>query len=189
MKKIIALFCCCLALAGCLGAPSKPAQFYTLTDVTGGKALSQKSFTLSIDSVDMPNYLDKPQIVTMDKQSGQVNVSEMNRWIEPFGHLFQRTLINDLYQYLPNAVITNTLLTLDKADKSVFVQINQLNAAFNGQATLDVLCKIRNKDGKVIYEKRSVFTEPVGDSYDSISAAASALVGKLAKLISQEAIR
>ena len=69
------------------------------------------------------------------------------------------------------------------------MQINQLNAAFNGKATLDVLCKIRNKDGKVIYEKRSVFTEPVGDSYDSISAAASALVGKLAKLISQEAIR
>jgi len=76
------LFACAmpLALAGCLGS-SRPARFYTLApvQVRDGTAPAATDATLAIGPVEIPDSIDRQQIVTRTG-ANEVVVAEFDRW-------------------------------------------------------------------------------------------------------------
>ena len=69
-----------LALAGCFGS-SRPAQFYTLepVQVRDSPAPTATDATLAVGPVELPDYVNRPQIVTRTG-ANQLVIAEFDRW-------------------------------------------------------------------------------------------------------------
>jgi uncharacterized protein len=69
-----------VALAGCLGS-SRPARFYTLEplQVRDGPGSSAADLTLAVGPVELPDYVDRPQIVTRTG-ANELVIAEFDRW-------------------------------------------------------------------------------------------------------------
>ena len=102
MKKIV--FIVFLLLTACFGGYSKPTKFYNLLSYKN-KVISNKIISINIEPINIPSYLDRPQIITIGSQPTELNISETNRWAEPLNIAMQRALIQDLQSSLPNAMI------------------------------------------------------------------------------------
>jgi len=76
------LFACAavLALAGCLGS-SRPSRFYTLAplQIGDGQGPTVPDATLAIGPVEIPESIDRPQIVTRTG-ANELVVAEFDRW-------------------------------------------------------------------------------------------------------------
>src|SRR6267378_3040726 len=76
------LFACAmsLGLAGCLGS-SRPARFYTLAplQIRDGPGSTSTDATLAIGPVEIPDSIDRPQIVTRTG-ANELVVAEFDRW-------------------------------------------------------------------------------------------------------------
>ena len=71
-----------LLLAGCGTSP--PAKFYTLTPVVAQRPQekvvhTEKNMPVGIGPIEIPDYLDRPEIVTRAEQN-QLILSEFNLW-------------------------------------------------------------------------------------------------------------
>jgi uncharacterized lipoprotein YmbA len=69
-----------LALAGCLGS-SRPSRFYTLAplQVRDGPGSAATEATLAVGPVEIPEYVDRPQIVTRTG-ANELVIAEFDRW-------------------------------------------------------------------------------------------------------------
>jgi uncharacterized protein len=69
-----------VALAGCLGS-SRPARFYTLEplQVRDGPGSTAADLTLAVGPVELPDYVDRPQIVTRTG-ANELVIAEFDRW-------------------------------------------------------------------------------------------------------------
>ncbi|HET9155399.1 MAG TPA: PqiC family protein [Myxococcaceae bacterium] len=69
-----------LALAGCFGT-SRPPRFYTLEplQVPEGPGATSAELTLAVGPVELPDYVDRPQIVTRSGNNELV-IAEFERW-------------------------------------------------------------------------------------------------------------
>jgi len=80
--RLAPLFACAMffALAGCLGS-SRPSRFYTLAplQVRDGPASTATDATLAIGPVEIPDYVDRQQIVTRTG-ANELVVAEFDRW-------------------------------------------------------------------------------------------------------------
>ncbi len=86
-----------------LGGCSSKSNFYQLhtasvDDVQRTKHI--KKTVIGIAEVDLPEYLDKPQIVTRLSAS-QLKVNETERWVGAFDKNIQSVLANNLAKLLP----------------------------------------------------------------------------------------
>ena len=76
-----------LILAGCIGGQSAPTQFYMIDPVIPTSAHPvpvsvSPAVRVSLDPVEIPEYLNRPQIVThLDRAEYQI--AEFNQWLEP----------------------------------------------------------------------------------------------------------
>jgi hypothetical protein len=105
------LRCACLALAlgGCLSLGSTPAtRFYILTPLTDdamalpSMAVSperSKRVSVGLAPVEIPRYLDRPQIVTRIT-SNELNLSEFDQWAEPLTDSVNHVLAESLTRLL-----------------------------------------------------------------------------------------
>ncbi|MGO4340030.1 membrane integrity-associated transporter subunit PqiC, partial [Labrys sp. KB_33_2] len=101
-----------LGLALCLLAAcaSPEAKIYTLAS-QGGQRVAGRPVSVSIETVDVAKYLDRPQLV---RRSGdvQLGVSEFERWGEPMGSMVQRVLAENLRRRLPAGSLVTTSQTV-----------------------------------------------------------------------------
>src|SRR5512143_2318980 len=74
------LACASLAVAGCVGT-SRPSRFYTLApaEVHESAVATWNGAPLAIGPVEIPDYLDRQQIVTRTAEDELV-VSDFDRW-------------------------------------------------------------------------------------------------------------
>jgi ABC-type transport auxiliary lipoprotein component len=90
-----------LVAGGCAG--SSPPNLYTLSPV--GTAGAERSpevppAVIAIGSVNLPDYLDRPQIVT--RQSAyELQLAPDDRWAAPLYDMVPRVLVEDIAQRLP----------------------------------------------------------------------------------------
>ncbi len=182
MKKIAVLGCAFL-LAGCVFGTSEPSVFYTLRAETGQVAVSKTRASVGVVEVGVPGTIGNPQIVLNGEQTMQLDVSETNRWGEPLSTLFQRTLVNDMIGYLPNAFVKPKTYSSEQFKYTVLVDIDQMTGTLGGDAVLSVWWQINNRSGYRLAREYHVFTAPAGDTYESYVAAQSRLVNELAKRI------
>jgi uncharacterized lipoprotein YmbA len=111
MKPMGFLRCACLALAlgGCLAlGGTQDTRFYVLTPLTDGTTAAQpmvaspkarQRLSVGLAPVDVPRYLDRPQIVTR-VTSNELSLSEFDQWAEPLPDSIAHVLAENLTRLL-----------------------------------------------------------------------------------------
>lgn len=165
----IAAILLCLSLAGCVGGTSAPTQFYMLNPVSQtaldpARASTSSTVRVSLDPVEVPEYLNRPQIVThLDRSEYQLD--EFNQWMEPLGDNLTRVIAENLSEILAADGID--ILSMSRpvdTDYIVAVQILRMD----GKRGRDVVLVARwslfdQTDNSLSLTKRSVIQETVSD--------------------------
>jgi uncharacterized lipoprotein YmbA len=170
------------ALAAC---SSTPPKVYTLVTVPGA-SVGGRPVTASVALVDIPKYLDRPQIV---RRSGavQLGVDEFERWGEPLANMVQRVLAGDLTARLPSGSVVTTSRTLS-GDEAVTIElaVGRFDPDADGTVVLEAQWRLRRKSGsRAKTETARITRRPADDSIAAEVRAMSDALGELADRIAQ----
>lgn len=187
--KLIKIIIPCLLVGGCLLGTSKSSKFYTQSPVAAEAISTEYKAFVGVNKIQLPKYIDRPQIVTQQKDSAQVTISEYNRWIEYPSLLATRVLIEDLNNLLPTAKIKMNLLKGEQFDKLISVEITDITAVLGNKAELIAWYTIKNDSGKVLAQQKFESTVQIGKTYDDVSKGYSQLLAQLSQKIAQELIQ
>jgi hypothetical protein len=179
MKKF-ALTLCIFLLAGCFS--TKNSTFYLLESQGTVDPVTQKKFSIAVQDINIPDYLQKPQIILQAQNSPELKVSEFNRWGSDLQGMLQNTLIEDLQSLMPNAFI-KPLMYGQSTQYTIQINIEKLSGYFKEQAVLKGTYKILLPNGKIFKEKTFDLSTPAGKTYGSYVTAQSNLISKLAQEI------
>jgi len=195
MKPTGFLYCALIALfslvgSGCLSVSNSPVpKFYTLrlTDnLEGNKPLDIASgVIIGIGPVEIPEYQNRPQIVTRDKD-GLLTFAQFERWGESLDSALERLILENLSVMLPQAEFQilpcNFSIPLDY---QVIVNILQLESqldkdiSFVAQWTI-----IDSKTKKMLLTKRSQIYQKINPhTYPGLTLALSRVCALLSREI------
>jgi len=189
-SAIAALFI--LLLNGCVSVASSPAsRFYMPISISKGEAKDKFEIPagtiIVVGPIGIPDYQDRPQIVTTNKDS-TLNFAQFDRWAEPLDSIFMRLLSDDMTAMLPSAAFhtfpCNFAIPLDY---QVIVDIVQLDNQLDKQMALTAQWSIIDaKNRKMLVTKRSQFTQPIEPhNYSGVSMALSKVSISLSREIAQ----
>lgn len=174
-----------LLLAGCGQTP--PTQFYTLSGMqVPPSGVSAPQTVVGLGPVVLPDYLDRPQIVT--RASGnRMLLADFSSWVEPIDGMFTRILAQNLQLLLAtDDVIALPLRRETRLDYQVEVDVSRFDADASGRALLDARWKVFGQGGQQLVEEgRSTIVEPVAEpgNYEAIVAAMSKALGEMSRTI------
>lgn len=179
-----------LMLAGC--ARTQPARFYLLSPLPGAertgeaqKATSQ--LVLTVGPVKLPQYLDRPQIVTR-LTSNRLKLAEMDRWGEPLAETFARVLAENLSGLLATDKITIFPRSeVAKNDYQVMVEVFRFEGEPGGAASLQAWWSIVPGGGEetLVARKSAREMATATQGYEGLVAAQSALLAELSREIAE----
>jgi len=151
-----------LLAAGCGSDP--PPKVYTLVPLPAASQAPASGLALSVEQVDIPRYLDRPQIVRYGS-TYQLEVDDFARWGEPLGAMVSRVLVQDLSRRLPGAqVFIATDAAAVPADLDLEVTLNGFEADPQNVVVLDARWVVRRpRDGQVLTSEAGVVTVPMGE--------------------------
>lgn len=179
--KLAKIIIPCLLLNACLLGTSKNAKFYTMTPIPGPVVSENYNTSVGVNRIQLPKYMERPQIVTQRNNSAQVNISEFNRWVETPSILATRTLAADLSMLLPSAQIAQTHLKGGKFAQTVTLEIVRLNATLGEQVELTVWCTVKDNEGKVQSHQKFEYTVSIGKTYDELAQVYSQLLADVSR--------
>ena len=179
--RIIKIIIPCLLLNACLLGTSQNAKFYTMTAVAGPVFSENYSTSVGVNRIQLPKYMERPQMVTQGNNSAQVNISEFNRWVENPSVLATRALTANLNTLLPSAQITQTHLKGGKFAQTVTLEIVELNAVLGKQVELTAWCTVKDSVGKEQSRQKIEHTVPVGKTYDELAQTYSQLLADVSR--------
>lgn len=177
-----------LLLTSCIGGISIPSNFYNLVPIDNNniKITNKKNVVINIESVVIPAYLDKSQIITINGEDTEINVSENNRWAEPLTDSIQRVLSEDMRSYMPNAIIKYEAMKNGNSDYYVYIVINKFEGRFNDKLILNAWWSITDRNGNTVITKNSHFETNIENNYNNLVKKYSELVNRLAIEISNK---
>jgi uncharacterized lipoprotein YmbA len=182
-----------LALSVCLSAcagKSASSKFYVLSPLPLSTLSGAEGATIGVLPVDLPDYLDRPQVVTRVSEN-ELKLDEFNRWAEPLKDNFYRVLVENLSTLLTSAKVVETAQRV-KLPVTLYVGVDvvQFDGTLGGDVVLTTKWGlITSEGGKLLLAKRSSFKEPTGAAtYEALVAAHSRAVAALSREIA-EAIR
>ncbi len=134
LYQIFAMSIVALCLGGCFFEPREdPTRFYILKQNSAPEKTYDFSGGVQILNVDVPAYLKKTQMVTLDKDGTTIEVSEFNRWAATLDVLISGAFANDLSARLPKAtVLSNTPVTNSDAFQ-VYIVVSDCIGSLNGE--------------------------------------------------------
>jgi len=180
-----------IPLAGC--GKTAPSRFYALSPAGASDARAvpeNRSLTVGVTYVKMPDYLDRPQIATRIGPN-ELRFDDFNRWAEPLKENFSRVLAENLSVLLgTDKVIISTRGGVFSVDYQVWVEVTQFDANAAGDVSLVAKWSVlQPEEKKPLITKRSTFSEPAAaPGYEAMVAAGSRAVADLSREIA-EALR
>lgn len=172
-------------LAGC--GSTAPSRFYVLEPrIESDDVLPAQlgdEVTLGIGPVKLPDYLDRPQIVTR-AGGNRLDLAEFDRWAEPLTTDFTRVFADNISRLLSTEhIVFFPWPASASVDCRVQVDVLRFEADSHGAVTLDARWTLRKSDGwKTV--RRSRFEQPVdGDGYQAIVSAQSDVLAELSREI------
>ncbi|MGO9413837.1 MAG: membrane integrity-associated transporter subunit PqiC [Syntrophobacteraceae bacterium] len=179
-------------LTGCAISPS--SKFYQLNPVQNKTSAScvaspDQSVIISIGPVRIPDYLDRPQIMTRSGKN-ELKLSEFDRWAGSLESDVNRVLVEDISGLLPAdcfSVVhwTPYLESQVPAAYRVEVIVDRFEGALGDSVSLKAQWRIFAKDRSLILKKGLRVREQVnGGSYDALVAAMSSALERLSGDIS-----
>jgi hypothetical protein len=140
---------------------------------------------IGVSPVIIPDYLDRPQIVTRSSSSS-IQFSEFNRWAEPLEKNIARVLADNLSVLVPsNRVFVFPWPKSVQVRYQVALEIMQLEKTVDEKVVLDARWNIMEiKGGKLLASKRSRLVLPVQSAgFDGVASAESRAVEDLSREI------
>jgi len=179
-----------LTMALCTAACSRtpPAQYYLLS-APAGNAGAVDGPRLGLGPIRLPEYLDRPQIVTWANTT-RLNLSNRHRWAEPLSDSFARALHAQLALAMPDTqVIPHPWRGAQPPARQISIEIQRFERAADGTMQLSARWTLQRRAAdRPALVQFSELSLPVGgdaDDYDALVAAASAAVGALAQDIAR----
>jgi uncharacterized lipoprotein YmbA len=193
-RALTSLMAIALLLSGC--GTTKPSRFYTLSPLSETKSTAPVSAqteygTIGVGPVNLPQYLDRPQIVTRISPN-RFEFAEFDRWGGALKDDFARTLAENLVHLIPaERIATHPWRHTTAIDYQIPVEIIRFDGERDKDITLNVEWQILSNEGDTqLLSKRSTFKEAVaGTSYDDMVAAQSRAVAALAREIADALTR
>jgi len=175
-----------LLLGGC--GLSRSPKFYILSPVNSPGAagkqavLSEPTVAVGIGPVEIPDYLDRPQIVTRTAQNG-LEVAQFHRWGGLLKPDVARVLIENLSAQLADQVAVVPWRRGVPLQHRVAVDVTRFDAMPGDSVWLKAQWTIFGQDGKsVAMARESNVREPVADrDYATVVAAMSKALGSLSQ--------
>ncbi len=179
-------------LAGCSSGPA--TRFYTLAAVAeappvaanGAAPRAARPVTLVITDLRLPQYLDRPQIVTRGSDH-RLRMTEHQQWGGNLRDDMTRVLAENLGRQLPGhrVLAAPTHMAL-QPDYRIEVDVQRFEREADGSVRLAARWWLtRGPDGALLAGPGASFTgAPVGeDDYEALARAMSAVFGDLAQAI------
>jgi len=180
------------AIYGCARSPS--SRFYLLDSLVNpaagpeGKNFSDnRCVSIGIGPVEIPDYLDRPQIVTRVTPN-EIKLAEYDRWAEPLKDNFTRVLAKNL----------STLLCINEIsffpwrreipkDYRIEVKVIRFDGSSGDQVVLEAWWTLLSGDGRTLLRsKRSNLSKVAGGrDYKSLVSAQSRILEKLSREIAE----
>ena len=150
--KLVLLIFITLQLVG-NGCATSPAAHFYLLSITGqgssniAAAITPDERVIGIGPVRLPEYLDRPQIVTRSDNT-ELYLSELHRWAEPLQENFTRVLAEQISQMMRTDNISiEPSRNRNDLDLRILADVIQFDTNVNGEVTLVTYWRVENKDG------------------------------------------
>jgi len=180
-------------LSGC--ASSSPSRFYTLNVLKEAPAAVQTAsasadIIVAVGPVLIPDYLDKPEIVTRSGQN-ELTVNEFHRWAGSLESILSHAVIENLSSLLPSERFTvvrwvpgmhgNASITY-----RLTVDVMRFDATPRERACLESAWTLTDAGKGTILIRRSVAAEPLlSAEYNELVAAMSRTVEAFSREIAE----
>lgn len=184
MKKLL-IISCLFGLSACLGGYSPDSNFYRLPLLNQSAQTFNTVKSISVSKVGLPEYLDRPQMITIDETSPKIEIAEFHRWGENLSGMIQRKTANDLSLYLPAATIADSAEEIQKANWDVKIEIIRLDMIKQGKVLIEAKWYISNDKGKVVKSGSFIKTQNIKAKYEEYAAEAANLLGEMNLEIAQ----
>lgn len=180
----------CLAMATACSPKSRPANFYLLQPVSAAVAVAEETSVggniVGVGPVDIPAYLDRPQIVT-EGTGAKLRLDEFQRWAEPLRENFSRVLAENLSVLLPSSHIV--LFPWNRAitpDYQVEIQIIRFQANEAGVSELKAHWNILRGNQPLLLKEFKVRKPVAGNDFTARVEALSLALGDFSQEIARE---
>ena len=179
---------------GCRGK-TPPILFYTLAPMPESSAApdlkTETGIRIGIGPVSLPDFLNKPQIVTRSSSS-KIGYSEFHRWGGYLDKEFLRVISENLSVHLATEQVkTYPWSGIFHPEYQVVFDVKQFEGELQGEVILNVVWQIGHgfqEDSSVVL-RRSVIREPVNpsgdDDYEALVAAQSRVLARLSAEITE----
>lgn len=171
-------------LPGC--SRSAPTRFYLLRSIASEppeRAAARTEGAVAVGPVKLPEYLDRPQIVTRANSGTQVVVADFDRWAEPLADGIKRVVVQNLAVLLPTTSVHGFPAVGEvPADFQVSLQVERLDAT-PGSATLEVSWSILDAGGTTVSPptRFQSATRVAETTYDAFVSAESQALAQLSR--------
>ena len=189
--KTVPLLLNLLLLVGC--ANNLETRFYLLSSIPEHgvepfRATPRPSATIAVGPISLPDYLDRPQIVTA-QSSNRMKMAEFDQWAEPVQDNFRRVMSENLAQRVPNDQFLRFPWEPSiKVDYQLKIDVLRFMVDQHNVSWLSANWRIIDiKQRKPSAQHRSDIHQPVsGSGYEAIVKAQSESVAALSQLIANE---
>lgn len=183
MRKI-ALFLTLVLLSAC-SFRSPQSQFYVMNS-NNLNSISTKKMNVIVARVNVPDMLNKSQMVIYDDSDLEVQILEFHRWGELFPDMIQSTVTNDIIAYLPNAYVRSAYFDTDTAQYNIYIEINRVEAHKGGDVLLSAWWHISNDKGKSMQRVQKTYVSHTkGNSISALVDAQTDAVHQMSRDITE----
>jgi uncharacterized lipoprotein YmbA len=179
------------SLVACSSTPA--TQFYKLNSLPSGQqenpaALPGMEIAIGVGPVELPEFLDRPQIVTRKSQN-QLEIAEFHRWAASFPRDFSRVLAKNISTLLPtDRVAVYPWEDTFSPTYQVKVEVEQFDGQLGEQVFLRVIWSVVGEEGaNELMVRKTLIEEPVlTNDYEGLVAAQSNALATLSREIVEE---
>ncbi|MFC1821897.1 membrane integrity-associated transporter subunit PqiC [Thermodesulfobacteriota bacterium] len=183
---------------GCMTSSTPTTRFYVLTPLDAGSPLVNKSehrgsLSVEVASLRLPQYLERPQIVTRSGEN-RLERAEYHQW----GGNLRKNMIRVLAKNLSELLVTpNIVISPHRPpappDFRVEIEVMQFERDADKRVKLSAQWRLsRGKDLKTLTTQITELESPTvsaGSDYESTVSAMSGLIGELSKIIGREILK
>ncbi len=188
-RQLFTLGLLMVILTGCASSPS--SKFYQLNSSQNSTSITldaspERDLIIAMGLVRVPDYLDRPQIVTR-AGNNELKLSEFHRWAGSLENDVTRVLVEDIYSLLAAdrfSVVRWTPYSESQVPASYRVEV--LLERFEGTLGDSVLLKAQwevfSPNRSLLLKRESLIREQInGGSYDALVAAMSSALERLSR--------
>lgn len=173
-----------VVLWGC--ASTSPTSFYMLrptayVDPQEAHARSENDLRILIGPVTVPDYLERPQIVTRT-ENNELLINEFHQWAEPLESNIGRVLGENLSALLATErIVQFPGRRTSQTDFQVVVEVIRFDANEAGETVLTARWRVVTREGEeAVPQRRSSYAGTAGElTYDALAATMSDIIGEL----------